>query len=67
MGQQLPDNIHFFAACNPYREIKPGVSALMRVEGGLKKKKRGEIAFLVNFPPLSMVQLMYDYQQLTSK
>jgi hypothetical protein len=63
MGKKLPANIHFFAACNPYRKLRPGV----KVEAGLRKRsnRSSQLAFMVNSPPLSMIQLMWDYQQLT--
>ena len=66
MGKKLPNNVYFIAACNPYRlkKVTKRIST-----GGLTKhstiQKSKQMAFTVNPPPLSMIQLMWDYQQLT--
>lgn len=67
MGEELPKNIQFIAACNPYRQKKGRKS----LNAGLKRpvksgqdRAKEELAFLVHPPPLSMTQLMWDYQQL---
>ena len=63
MGQLLPSNLQFIAACNPYREKrsnkKPPIAGLP------KKSQNKQIAFRVHPPPFAMIQLMWDYQQLT--
>jgi hypothetical protein len=66
MGKKLPSNVYFIAACNPYRHKKKSVQMST---GGLKHRSistnSNKMAFTVNPPPLSMVQIMWDYQQLT--
>ena len=62
-GEPFPDNVVFVAACNPYREAK--VSSFK--SAGIKKKMMHStetLAFKVKPPPLSMISLMWDYQQL---
>ena len=62
-GTELPNNIIFLAACNPYRTKDNNNN----VQAGLKKQRNKEMSnlvFKVKPPPLSMIQVMWDYQQL---
>ena len=65
MGRDLPSNIAFIAACNPYRVRGETRSDDQR--GGYRQIEGERLAFKVNPPPDSMVQLMWDYQQLRPK
>ena len=62
-GKKFPANVVFLAACNPFRRKKIAIHK----SAGLKKKFQSEIdnlAFKVKFPPISMLSVMWDYQQL---
>lgn len=55
----------FLAACNPYRLMKKS----RKTGAGIKRKtimesEEESLAFKVKPPPLAMVSLMWDYQQL---
>ena len=58
----MPRNIQFIAACNPYRERRANKKP---IAGLVRRKNPGQIAFRVHPPPFAMIQLMWDYQQLT--
>ena len=63
-GEKNPRNIVFLAACNPYRKKRQSTK---RVKAGIKKNienQQNNLAFKVKPPTLSMIQLMWDYQQL---
>ena len=66
-GELLPDNLVMVAVCNPYR-IK---QEKRTIKAGIKKeqdqKNTINLAFTVKPPPLSMIQFMWDYQQLREK
>ena len=61
------------AACNPYRKrknIDPVKKAGIAIKSIKKQDKlifKENLAFKVNPPPLSMIQFMWDYQQLLKK
>jgi len=55
------------AACNPYRKKQDNVT---RIRAGIRRTQEinpNELAFKVKPPTLSMIQLMWDYQQLGAK
>jgi len=62
MGKPLPSNIIMIAACNPYRKRRHG--NLNQAGIGRNQNQENELAFKVKAPSLSMIQLMWDYQQL---
>lgn len=65
-GKPFPNNIVFLAACNPFRTKKVSDQKIV----GLKKlfKVADEVlAFKVKFPPLAMISIMWDFQQLKDK
>jgi hypothetical protein len=52
------------AACNPYRKKKL-IKSEKKAGIVIKSIKKDEkLAFRVNPPPLSMIEFMWDYQQL---
>jgi len=64
-GITLPDNVVMIAACNPYR-LK---YAKKTVKAGIKKEDPNDdgLAFKVKAPNKSMIQFMWDYQQLRER
>lgn len=69
-GQPIPDNVVLIGACNPYR--RKNETNFKRA--GIKKKlaehnisSENNLAFKVKPPSLSMIQFMWDYQQLKLK
>jgi hypothetical protein len=50
----------FVAACNPYRKRK-----ISQVKVGIPSQSDTQLAFRVFPPPFSMIELMWDYQQLS--
>jgi len=67
LGDPLPKNIIFLAACNPYRKKQ---ECIAKIKVGFIKSQQmnsNQLAFKVKPPPLSMIQLMWDYHQLSEK
>lgn len=64
-GIPLPDNVIMIAACNPYRMKY----AKKTVKAGIKKEDPNDdgLAFKVKPPNMSMIQFMWDYQQLQER
>ena len=63
MGKPLSKNLQIIAACNPYREKTALKNPI--VAGLPQRGHKKQMAFRVHPPPLAMIQLMWDYQQLT--
>ena len=63
-GYSFPDNVVFVAACNPYREIKASKHKSAGIKKAMIASNSDNLAFKVKPPPLAMISLMWDYQQL---
>ena len=66
MGKALPDNIIFLAACNPYR-TKQARANVIKV--GIEKKQNPNaisqnMLYKVLPPPESMIEIMWNFQEL---
>ena len=67
LGKGLPQNIVFLAACNPYRKKQDSVTKIGAEIRKTQEISQNELAFKVRHPTLSMIQLMWNYQQLGTK
>jgi hypothetical protein len=60
----FPENIVFLAACNPHRKVEKFIN---NKPLGLKKNSDNnpnQLAFQVKIPPMAMIGIMWDYEQL---
>lgn len=68
-GEPLPANLVFLAVCNPYRQREE--KALKMRSVGIEKyseKKKGDgLLYKVLPPAMSMVEVMWNYQDLTER
>jgi len=55
------------AACNPYRKKQDSVTKIGAEIRKTQEISQNELAFKVRHPTLSMIQLMWNYQQLGTK
>ena len=69
-GERIPNNVVLIGACNPYRKKKESNykrAGIKKKVIELKNENSSDLAFKVKPPPLSMIQFMWDYQQLQFK
>lgn len=66
-GEPYPPNVVFLAACNPYRQAKQRKNTKVGLKIKTTKDKEESLAFKVKPPPLAMISLMWDYQQLARR
>ncbi len=68
-GRPLPRNLVFLAVCNPYRQREERAMRMRTV--GIEKysdKKKGDgLLYKVLPPAMSMVEVMWNYQDLTER
>lgn len=71
MGEALPNNVVFMAACNPYRTRQAGTSANL-IKAGIEKNKTltgatEVMLYKVLPPPESMIEIMWNFQELKAE